>query len=156
MHTEDEETSDPRLWKKAGWIAKIIKNEDDDGWAVSMTRIGDTEPVLVGPWTMGRDKRNPKPLDQPSFMTLVKGANEVMLRHEQHARALLHRTITFANADDVRLRAELDVARDDDDPHAILVVTEEVTTEPVRSGRVSAGFKLTAANVTRWVKTGEG
>jgi hypothetical protein len=83
----DEEVMEPGLWKKNGWIARVIKNPDDDGWAVEMTRIGDDEPALVGPWTMGRDKKNPKPLDQPAFLTLVKTASEVLRRHEQSARA---------------------------------------------------------------------
>ena len=154
--TEVEDTSDPRLWKKNGWIAKIIKNEDDDGWAVAMTRFGDLEPILVGPWTMGRDKKNPKPLDMSAFITLVKTANEIMLRHEQSARAALHRTISFTDDDGQRLRADLDIARDDDDPHAILTLMIEATAEPIKSGRVSPGFKLTAANVARWVRSGEG
>jgi hypothetical protein len=154
--SEEEETSDPRLWKKNGWIAKIIKNENDDGWAVAMTRIGDLDPVLVGPWTMGRDKKSPKPLDSPSFITLVKTANEIMLRHEQSARAALHKTITFADDQDRRVRADLDIARDDDDPHAILSLFVEATGEELRSGRVSPAFKLTAANVNRWAKSGEG
>jgi len=84
--TLDEETADDRRWVKDGWIARVIKNQDDDGWAVEMTRVGDPEPALVGPWTMGRDKRNPKPLDHFAFSTLVKTASEVLRRHEQAAR----------------------------------------------------------------------
>jgi hypothetical protein len=152
----DEDTSDPRRWKKSGWIAQVIKNEDDDGWAVAMTRVGDSEPALVGPWTMGRDKKNPKPLDQPSFMTLVKTASEVLMRHEQSARAQLHKTLSFVDDEDRRVRVDLDIARDDDDPHAILAAFEETTNEPLRSGRVGAGFKLNAANAKRWLRTGEG
>jgi hypothetical protein len=152
----EEDVSDPRRWKKSGWIAKVIKNEDDDGWAVEMTRVGDAEPALVGPWTMGRDKKNPKPLDQPSFMTLVKTASEVLLRHEQSARAQLHKTLSFLDDEGRRVRVDLDIARDDDDPHAILGAFEESTNEPLRSGRVSAGFKLNAANAARWLRTGEG
>jgi len=26
----------PRLWRGDGWTAKVIKNEDDDGWAVAI------------------------------------------------------------------------------------------------------------------------
>ena len=59
----DPKTQDPRLWRDDGWTARIIKNEDDDGWAVQMIRDGAREPALTGPWTMGRDKKNPKPLD---------------------------------------------------------------------------------------------
>jgi hypothetical protein len=73
-----------------GWTARVIKNNDDDGWAVEMTPDGQAEPALVGPWTMGRDKKNPKPLDGNAFNTLVKTASEVVLRHEQQLRASLH------------------------------------------------------------------
>ena len=74
----DSDASDiheARRWRADGWTAQVIKNEDDDGWAVSMTRHGEAEPALVGPWTMGRDKKNPKPLDSSAFFTLVKTAS---------------------------------------------------------------------------------
>jgi hypothetical protein len=153
----DEEVMEPGLWKKNGWIAKVIKNPDDDGWAVEMTRIGDEEPALVGPWTMGRDKKNPKPLDQAAFLTLVKTASEVLRRHEQSARARLHRSITFVDGDaspaeSGRIRADFDLVPDDDDPHAILSLFDDATSEPLRSGRVAVGFRLDAANVQRWMR----
>ena len=156
----DEEVMEPGLWKKLGWIARVIKNPDDDGWAVEMTRIGDDEPALIGPWTMGRDKKNPKPLDQPAFLTLVKTASEVLRRHEQSARARLHRSIAFhddapSSIGSGRIRADLDLAPDDDDPHAILSLFDDATNEPLRSGRVAASFKLDAANVKRWMRSDE-
>jgi hypothetical protein len=42
------------------------------------------------------------------------------------------------------VRADLDIVPDDDDPHAILAAVDAITGEPLRQGRVSAGFKLTA------------
>jgi hypothetical protein len=144
------------LWRKNGWIARVIKNEDDDGWAVEMTRVGDAEPALVGPWTMGRDKKSPKPLDPSAFLVLVKTANDILRRHENHARALLHKSFAFARANGQRVRADLDVAPDEDDPHAVLTCVDDVTGEPLRSGRVSPGFKLTAARLEKFLETGEG
>jgi hypothetical protein len=64
-HDDQPTLQEPRLWRGDGWTAKVIKNEDDDGWAVAMIKDGEPEPALVGPWTMGRDKKNPKPLDTP-------------------------------------------------------------------------------------------
>ncbi len=87
-----------RLWADNGWTARVIKNEDDDGWAVAMIKDGESEPALVGPWTMGRDKKNPKPLDAGAFQTLVKTASEVLRRHEQHLHAMLHKRITISAA----------------------------------------------------------
>ena len=68
---EPETIHEPTLWRDNGWTAKVVKNEDDEGWAVEMIKDGEPEPALVGPWTMGRDKRNPKPLDSAAFHTLV-------------------------------------------------------------------------------------
>src|SRR3954464_2991189 len=82
-----------RLWKDNGWTARVIKNEDDDGWAVAMTPDGQGDPALVGPRTMGGDKKNPKPLDASAFNTLVKTATEFVRRHEQQLHAALHQQI---------------------------------------------------------------
>jgi len=149
------EIMEPTLWQKAGWIAKVVKNADGDGWAVEMTRIGDSEPSLVGPWTMGRDKVNPKPLDAGAFATLVKGASEVMRRHEAAARERLHRSLTFVTDQGLRVRADLDLVPDDDDPHAMLAIVDVATAEVLRRSRVSPGFKLTAATAERFLGTGE-
>jgi hypothetical protein len=150
----DDDVMEPGLWRKSGWIAKVIKNPDDDGWAVEMTRIGDEEPSFVGPWTMGRDKKNPKPLDQPAFLTLVKAASEILRRHEQALRARLHRSISFVGDDETRIRADLDIVPDEDDPHAVLALFDDATNEPLRSGRVAANFRLDAAAVQRWLRSG--
>ncbi len=132
-----------------------MKNEDDDGWAVAMTRVGASEPSLVGPWTMGRDKKNPKPLDHAAFTALVKGANEIVWRHEHAARARLHRELTCALDSGQRVRADLDIAEDEDDPHAILAVVDADSGELVRSNRVPPNAKLTEPAIRRFVKTGE-
>src|SRR5215212_5810529 len=90
---------DDRRWRDNGWTARVVKNEDDEGWAVEMIKDGEPEPALVGPWTMGRDKKNPKPLDGAAFQTLVKTASEFVRRHEQQLHATLHQSITVtANA----------------------------------------------------------
>ena len=151
--TEPDEQMDPRLWRRDGWIARVIKNEDDEGWAVEMTRVGDSEPALVGHWTMGRDKKNPKPLDAPSFRTLVKTATEILVRHEAAAKSRLHRSVTCGD-ERGRFRVELDIARDEDDPHATLAAFDEATGELVRSTRVSAGWKLTASTAQKFATTG--
>ena len=94
-----------KLWIDNGWTAEVIKNEDDDGWAVAMTRHGEAEPALVGPWTMGCDKKNPKPLDVLAFNTLVKTASEVLRRAEQHRHAMLHKSVTVTAGGDSYGRA---------------------------------------------------
>jgi len=144
---------EPRLWQKSGWTARVIKNDGDDGWAVEMTRAGDTEPALVGPWTMGRDKKNPKPLDQSAFITLVKTASEVLLRHQQQRRAQLHRSLTVTAADGGRIRVDLDVVPDEDMPHAVLAAFDPAGNE-LGSVQVRSDFKLTQASASRFVEDG--
>ncbi|CAN5422514.1 hypothetical protein BH11MYX1_BH11MYX1_00290 [soil metagenome] len=150
-----EQTSDPRLWKKSGWTARVIRNDNEEGWAVEMTRDGDAEPVLVSPWTMGRNKVDPKPMGHSDFASLVKGANDVLKRHQATLHAKLHRSITCQSDGGQRLRADLDIQLDEDDPHAILKVVDEASGEVVRSGRASAAFKLGESTVQKFLRTGD-
>ncbi len=147
-----EDITQDTLWRKNGWIAKVTKNLDDDGWAVEMTRIGDNEPALVGPWVMGRDKRNPKPLNAKDFSTLVKTANEVLERAELHAKHALHKTVTVTTDVGGRVRVDLDIARDEDDPHAILSWFDDDTGTQIGAKRVEPSFKLTNAAAEKAVR----
>ena len=150
----EDDVCDDRFWKKDGWIARVIKNEDDEGWAVAMTRVGDEEPALVGPWTMGRDKKNPKPLDAGAFATLTKTAREVLLRHEQAEHARLHKSRTITDDNGNRVRVQLDIVQDEDDPHALLSTYEPSSGEQLTSQRVQANFSLTETSAQRFVRTG--
>jgi len=146
----DDLIKSPRLWQDNGWTARVIKNEDDDGWAVEMLKDGESEPALVGPWTMGRDKKNPKPLDVSAFNTLVKTASEVLRRHEQQLHALLHKEFAV-NLEGVRWLVMLDIVPDDDDPHAYLSAQDEYGEQAARV-KVRADFKLNPARAQAWVE----
>lgn len=153
--TDDPESlHEARLWRDRGWTARVVKNNDDEGWAVEMVKQGEAEPALVGPWTMGRDKKNPKPLDTAAFNTLVKTASEVLRRHEQQRHALLHRQVTVAGPRGC-VEVMLDIVPDDDDPHALLAA-HDAAGDPLAQVRVAAGFKLTLASATAWVEGGFG
>ena len=141
-----------RLWRDNGWTARVIKNNDDDGWAVEMILDGQAEPALVGPWTMGRDKKNPKPLDTAAFNTLVKTAAEVVRRHEQHLHALHHKEVGVMSAGG-RISVTLDIVADEDDPHALLAATDAAG-ERLAELRVGAGFRLNAASARAWIDDG--
>ena len=145
----DEAIHEPRLWRDNNWTAKVIKNEDDDGWAVAMTRTGDPEPALVGPWTMGRDKKNPKPLDTNAFNTLVKTAAEIIRRHEQALHAALHRNLAVTT-EAGRVTVTLDIVPDEDDPHAVLAAQDAYGDEIGRQ-RVRPDWKLTQASAAAWL-----
>lgn len=146
---DTEPVHEDRLWRDKGWTARVIKNEDDDGWAVAMIKDGEPEPALVGPWTMGRDKKNPKPLDVSAFNTLVKTASEVLRRHEQHLHALYHRHVAVTGPSG-RVDVRLEVVPDEDDPHAVLSALDPAG-ELLARVRVAPGFKLNAASAGAWV-----
>lgn len=147
-----DEVQMPLFWSRRGWTATIVENLDGDGgWAVEMKRDGDPEPALVGPWTMGRDKKSPKPLDRAAFDILVKTATDVLVRHENQSRAGAHRHLVVPTADGRRVYATWDAAGDEDDPHGIVACVDERTGERLREGRVPAGFKLTAAAIERFL-----
>jgi hypothetical protein len=142
---------EPRLWQDNGWTARVIKNEDDDGWAVAMTPDGQVEPALVGPWTMGRDKKNPKPLDTSAFNTLVKTAAEFVRRHQQQLHATLHQEVVIDHEGD-RVSVTLDIQPDDEHPTARLRATD-VNGELLGEASVPPSFKLTRASASTWAGT---
>ena len=152
--TEDapEPIHQDRVWSDERWIARVIKNEDDDGWAVAMMLHGVSEPALVGPWTMGRDKKNPKPLDVSAFHTLVKTANEVLRRHEQQLHAQLNRNVTVT-VEGRRIRVALAIVPDEEGATASLVAEDEFGEELGRSA-VSPAFALNVRSAQAWVETG--
>ena len=145
----------PRLWHDDGWMARVIKNEDDDGWAVEMIKDGEPEPALVGPWTMGRDKKNPKPLDANAFHTLVKTAYEVRRRHEQHLHAVLHKKVVVRSGEGEYV-VTLDIVPDEDQPYATLTARTARDRDGVALAelRVAASFKLTDASAVAWIENG--
>ena len=153
MSEFDDETAlvqQDRVWQGNGWTARVIKNEDDDGWAVAMYQDGEPEPALVGPWTMGRDKKNPKPLDINAFNTLVKTASEVLRRHEQQLHAQLHKSVRVGE-----LTVKLDIDPDEDNPTATLSAVDAFG-EEVASVRVRPDFKLTTSSASAWIEGGFG
>ena len=153
---------EPRFWQSEGWTAKVIKNEDDDGWAVAMHKGGEAEPALTGPWTMGRDKKNPKPLDINAFHTLVKTASEFVRRHEQQLQATLHQEITVsarwhaAAATEARYTVALDIEPDEDNPHASLsaFAGESQNSEPLACVKVAPSYRLSRASAIAWIENG--
>lgn len=153
---EDEEDAliqEDRVWQGQGWTARVIKNEDDDGWAVAMIKDGEPEPALVGPWTMGRDKKNPKPLDTPAFHTLVKTANEVIRRHEQQLHARLHKSVRVVLDDGAAITVKLVITPDEDEPYATLTAVDEYG-EQQAAVRTRPDFRLSATSATEWIEGG--
>lgn len=149
-----EPVREDRVWSDEHWTARVIKNDDDDGWAVAMYLDGEAEPALVGPWTMGRDKKNPKPLDTSAFNTLVKTAKEVIRRSEQQRHAELNRNVTLS-VDGRRLRVELAIVPDEEGATATLRAVDEFGDEMARVP-VSPTFRLNVDSAQAWAEAGFG
>ena len=113
---------------------------------------GQAEPALVGPWTMGRDKKNPKPLDSSAFNTLVKTASEVIQRHEQQLKAQLHKSLYVAQ-DGAWLKVCLDIVPAEDEPYALLSAEDAAGTH-LAQVRVPAHFKLSKDAAEAWAAGG--
>ena len=140
---------EPRRWQNDQWTAQVIKNDDDDGWAVAMYKDGESEPALVGPWTMGRDKKNPKPLDGSAFITLVKTASEFVRRSEQQLHAQLNQSVTV-NGQDSRVTVLLRIVPDEDNPYAMLSA-QDVSGDALAEVKVAASFKLNRQTAQAWL-----
>ena len=150
--TTQEPIHQDRLWSDERWTARVIKNEDDDGWAVAMTLHTESEPALVGPWTMGRDKKNPKPLDVNAFNTLVKTASEVMRRNEQQLHAQLNRNVTITRGAQ-RIRVSLCIVPDEEGATATLLAEDSFGEELGRVA-VSPAFTLNVTSALAWAESG--
>jgi hypothetical protein len=152
--TADAQTEimEPTLWQKNGWTAKVIKNEDDDGWAVEIHKAGIAEPVLVSPWVMGRDKKNPKPFDGPAFATFVKTASEVLDRSARQREAALKKTLSIAWGGKW-FQVCLELVPDEYEPYSVLSATDD-RGEVVARHRVAEKFKFTRDSANAWVQGG--
>ncbi|CAG2144449.1 hypothetical protein [Cupriavidus numazuensis] len=155
-HSEHESSAihEPRLWRDKGWTARVIKNEDGDGWAVEMIRDGSAEPALVGPWTMGRNKVDPKPLDATAHQTLVKTAAEVIRRHEQQLHAQLNKQCSI-ETESGSLTVRLVVTPDEFEPFGTLTAVDPFG-DVIAMVKVPPDFKLTRARAERWAADGFG
>lgn len=153
---EDElsQIHEPRLWRDKGWTAKVIKNEDGDGWAVEMIRDGSAEPALVGPWTMGRNKVDPKPLDAAAHQTLVKTASEVIRRHEQQLHAQLNKEVSIATASQF-LNIRLAITPDEFEPFGTLTAIDS-SGDILARINVQPDFRLTTESAMKWADGGFG
>lgn len=147
---EDTLIQEARVWQAKGWAARVIKNDDDDGWAVAMYKDGEAEAALIGPWTMGRDKKNPKPLDHNAFNTLVKTASEFVRRHEQQLHASLNKSLML-NGDDADYKISLQIIPDEDDPHAYLSAFD-ANGEQLARIKVRPDFKLNQTSALKWLQ----
>lgn len=146
------EVMEPTRWAKNGWSARVIKNEDDDGWAVEVSKDGIPEPVLVSPWVMGRDKKNPKPFDANAFATFVKTASEVLDRSTRQRDAGLEKKLSIA-WEGRWYTIVLRVVPDEYDPHAVLSAIDDAG-QTVASHPVPMGFGFNRDAMNAWVRGG--
>jgi hypothetical protein len=145
--------NDDRTWRDQGWTAQIVVNEDGGGWALEMTPDSQDEPLLTAPWVMGRNKKDPKPLNAADFATQVKAAQDFLTRREQQILRAYRVTRDVTDADGARVRVVFDVVPDEFEPEGVLVARDIHDQE---LGRVScaAGFQLTPAAAQAWVDGG--
>ena len=143
---------EPRLWRDNGWTAKVIKNEDDDGWAVEIRKAGLAEPALISPWVMGRDKKNPKPFDGPAFTTFVKTASEVLARSARQREQALKKRLDLA-WEGRWYAVTLEQVPDEFEPHAVLAAVDDQG-QTVARHQVPASYKLTREVGEAWIRGG--
>jgi hypothetical protein len=101
---------------------------------------------------MGRDKKNPKPLDNAAFTTLVKTAKEVIRRSEQQRHAELNKNVAVT-ADGCRIRVALSIVPDEEGATATLRAVNELD-EELACVPVPPTFKLNVDSAQAWVASG--
>jgi hypothetical protein len=141
-------SEDGRSWSDKGWTARIVLNEDGGGWALSMTQDGNDEPILIVPWVMGRNKKDPKPLNKADFASQLKAARDFVARHKQQLSAA-HRVTRNVSDAAGPIRVVFDLIPDEFEPEGELVAWRGQ--EEVARVRCAAGFKLSQAEAQSWV-----
>ena len=139
-------------WRGKGWIAEVVQNEDGGGWAVEMRREGDEHPVYVAPWTMGRNKIDPKPLSQNAFNTWVKSASEFLMRSQHQSRTADRSSVTITMDDGESLKIIFDIERGDYQSAGVLVA-ENVFGEEVARTETHSSFVLNVDTAEEWVRS---
>jgi hypothetical protein len=89
---------------------------------------------------VGRDKKNPKPLDGSAFITLVKTASEFVRRSEQQLHAQLNQSVTV-NGPDGRVTVCLRIVPHEDNPYVTMSAQDDGG-DALAVVKVNAGFKL--------------
>ena len=101
---------------------------------------------------MGRDKKNPKPLDGNAFITLVKTASEFVRRSEQQLHASLHQSLSVQGPGG-RVTVHLDIEPDEENPSATLRAQDEAG-DTLAEWKVDPTFKFNRHTVQAWVDAG--
>ena len=143
---------EPTLWRRNGWTARVIKNEDDDGWAVEIRKAGLAEPALISPWVMGRDKKTPKPFDGPAFTTFVKTASEVLARSERQREQALKRRLDLA-WEGRWYAVTFEQVPDEFEPYALLSAVDDQG-ETVAKCQVAPHCKFNRDVAEAWIRGG--
>lgn len=146
-------TPEQMVVRKRGWTAQIIRNDDDDGWAIAMTRDGDDEPVYTAPWTMGRNKKDPKPLNDKDFLVWIKSAREFLERSRFQSRTRNRRSVDVTSADGQDLTVVFDVRGGDCEATGVLTALDAIGQQLGRS-ECDPSFELTLESAEDWVNSG--
>jgi hypothetical protein len=156
MSDPTAEIKEPTFWRKNGWTARVIPNEGDpnegQGWAVEIRKDGLPEPALISPWVMGRDKKNPKPFDEPAFATFVKTASEVLDRSARQRDQALKKKLAIA-WEGRWYDVTLEQVPDEYEPCAFLSAVDDAR-QTVAKHRVAANFKFNRDVANEWVRGG--
>ena len=152
MSDAKPDINEPTLWRQDGWTARVIKNEDDEGWAVEIRKEGLAEPALISPWVMGRDKKNPKPFDQPAFATFVKTASEVLDRSARQRDAALKKKLAIA-WEGRWYDVTLEQVPEEYEPYALLSAVDDGG-QVVAKHRVASSYKFNRDTANEWVRAG--
>lgn len=149
----DEEHPHTALrWEDRGWSARILKNDEGEGWAVEVCRRGEALPILRSPWPMTAEQDAPKPLDRSAFNTLVTTASEILQRNSVSPHTGEQQRLKLFVLGR-RWEITLEIAFGGLEAGATLSA-RDADDEEVARQRVPAGFQLECAPIIAWIEHG--
>ena len=140
-------------WSGGGWTAEVVQSEDGGGWALAMTHDSHDEPTMVVPWVMGRNKKDPKPLNKLDYAAAVKAAQDFLNRHEQQRRMAHRVSFDVVGDDGGWVRVVFDIIPDEYETEGELVGFSRAGDELARVS-CPTSLKLTREVALKWVNEG--
>ena len=141
------------VWKERGWTAEIIRDDEGgSGWAVAMTPDGADEPVYTAPWTMGRNKKDPKPMTTRDFLVWIKSASEFLERTQRQLGTRARKSLDLTDPGGAFVRIIFDV-QERGEAVGVLTAENSVGLEIARA-EIDPLFRLTRERAEAWIDAG--
>jgi hypothetical protein len=100
---------------------------------------------------MGRNKKDPKPLNEPDFAALVKAARDFLSRAEAQARAATRKMLQITDAEGAPIKVIFEMVGDEDEPRGLLRALDSAG-QTLAQEEVEPNFPFQRPRLEAWAR----